>query len=663
MEPAIKLTETKGRFPEGAKATRDRPVSAVLISRQVVPSTVEVENTESSSYRPNTASTNSTRPGTRLPSAAPRAITLTAVSHGWQSNDQIPSEFGEEEYKLARSGRSTPDIRSVEYGGSLPEVMSEGWFVQNMRREGVLAAASEPEAKLPSITAPVQDDGLPCASEPETTTCPSGAEGRDLSTPRKRKKVKKKHRKSRGRRKRDAQKQKMFDTFEDEATDIFGRSCQFEGTDVQNSGRSSRASRPGSSLPGSTAAPVVEDGNPDALEDVEVLEPALLSRPEKAVDEGMRLILQVKHFVGALQRAMRTHWMKVQHTLYMDMIYIVQRLFRSRRVHLQWLRVWALKRSGRSVTLALRQLERMDEAAHIPANGATTLRDLRKPCSWELDSPQSSSADLLAYKADLDPVLNRVRCIARRRLRAKDSMARHAILDVDRSSCLDEYSAKVARVSTLWPEWFELLKSAGVEGRTVGAAIQGEEAYAVLRTSKAEAVSPIPLSPLISYSALTPQSQQASISPTRNGSVSGRQSTTSASGKSKHDGRKSGSRKASRRTSELSSPHKNDRKSSLRNGTAPTRAATAPERTDTAKSSRRTSFAPGISKIDDPSQSKSLGSRRVSYALPADGVTGSRRGSSAAPAGQSRRSSFLRFLTIEETHLTIESILVTLEDV
>ncbi|KAJ3182968.1 hypothetical protein HDU87_007390 [Geranomyces variabilis] len=324
MEPAIKLAEEKARFAEGFKVPRDRPVSAVLISRQVVPSTVEVENTESCSYRPNTASTNSTRPGTRLPSAAPRAITLTAVSHGWQSNDQTPSELGQEEYGLARSGRSTPDLRSAEYDGSFPEVLTEGWFVQNMRREGALVAASTPEPKLPSIAAPMPDDGLPSAFEPETATCTSGAEGRDLSAPRKRRKVKKRHRKSRGRKKRDAQKQKVFDAFEEQATDIFGRSCQFEGADIQNSGRSSRACRPGSSLPGSAKAPLVEDENHDELENVKVSEPAPLPRPEKAADEGMRLILQVKHLVGALQRAMRTHWMKVQHTLYMDMIHFVQ---------------------------------------------------------------------------------------------------------------------------------------------------------------------------------------------------------------------------------------------------------------------------------------------------------------------------------------------------
>ncbi|KAJ3149271.1 hypothetical protein HDU86_006994 [Geranomyces michiganensis] len=610
-EPGMKLTETKTRFAESS-TPRGRAVSALPLSRQIVPATVAVESTESSSYRPNTASSGSTRPGTRLPSAAPRAITLTAVSHGWQSNDRIASDFADDddENGAARSRPLTPEIKSTEFEGQLPALMTEGWFVQNVRRDAVPARISESESLLPSIVAPLQDVGATSAPEFESTTCESGAEVCDLSAPRKRKKVKKKHRKSRGRRKRDALK-RAPDNFEENATDIFGRSDIVEDPDLDSGHLNS--TQPGA-----------------ALLEVQVAEPVLLPRPARSVDNAMRSILQISYLVGTLQRAMHTHWMQVQHKLYMDMIYVVQRMFRAKRVHLQWVRLRALKRNGRSVTLALRQLERMDEVAHIPANGATTLRDLHQFKERELASPQSSTADLLTYKAGLNPVVNRARCIARKRLRAKDSMARHANLDVDRASVLSDYSATVAKVSAMWPEWLALLKSAGAAGRTIGALLQGEEAYAVapeVHNHLEAATPPTPLSPLISYSALIPTTSPPSNRP----------STTSGSGKSKRNAFK-------RRAIDKTASSASDKKSKL-----PPRAVTAPERTDSAKSSRRTSFA----------QPKAFESRRVSYALPPDGIAGSRRGSSAVTANQSRRNSVFPF-TIEETDLSIESIIEAL---
>ncbi|KAI8913863.1 hypothetical protein DFJ77DRAFT_518397 [Powellomyces hirtus] len=694
-----------GESPEPIYPRSPPPPNPTI--RRVVPTPIEVNDTDPRPATPEPTSNrllSADRPGTRLPSANHRTLTLTAISHGWRTNDGgkvSPEYLGDTDeldaefvgrYAGSRAASPINVIRDTikENAPRLPELLTEGWFVQNIRRDELLGkqqqqqqqqAVSEDE-KLPSIVSPSvkpPSPPPPSADHPDAdpTTCESGPDDESASkqppdpsnltttttTPKKATKTRRKKRRAKSAKRKSqrelsaSRRSSAFTTDAYTCGDELGDSGDVDGSGATatrpTSGRiSSIASRRTSSM-----HPEEADNMDDTVVPIDQEVVAVLpQRPSGEVDAAARSMLRYHKIVELMQRKMRAHRQRVQYRLYMDMIYLVQRMYRGKRVRAQYLRILQLKRTSRNATLAMRQMERVDDAAHIRSVGATTREP---PIRSASSTPTSSTEDLLAYKTSLNPVLHRVKTVTRRRLNAAAAMA--AMLSnpneevMARLAQWEEYVARYEVVKATWPSWVNLLVKAGDGGMTVGAPLEGEEGFAFPR-----APTPPPpveivkeLSPNISYSMLpgptstsakrtsivSAGSKRSSIARASSAAAAGAPSTT-------RDGKRTGSRStpasasSTRRTKdqELSSNNTTtiERKTSLRS---------APM-----KSSRRASFA--MSVTADPACPtpgsgvvKSAGSRRVSYAAGLGGGDGGRLSIGGADRpGSSRRVSIANSL-------------------
>ncbi|TPX68114.1 hypothetical protein SpCBS45565_g03345 [Spizellomyces sp. 'palustris'] len=464
------------------------------------------------------------RAHSRCTSAHHPTGTVVATSHGWAVENGdfdcesivVDDDIGDLDAATLAEAITNIPRRSPSPRGrarsqtptreGLVSEMEEGWFVRNMRKEDIQQVQASKYIEVLSVTIPETESEKPNVSmqseEPKQASDTDTNEGTGKETDPTipvasiRKKKKRKKRSSRRKKPDNATSsppttakrvRKSSDHASLENKAVLGSVTIEE--QVSNDGEAQKTN-----LNASLDAPDTITDN--VLENEESLfgqrleaaiEAKVKYRPPQNVDAVIRSIMRIDNHVKHLQRCLRMYHNMIQYRLYLQMIRYIQRAYRGHRVRLQYLRCLQLKRSGRNMVLAMKQLERIDEGAIIRDNGeyqrpaANVGGTLFHSGSDISETPiiSSSFPSSISFEnsmSNLNPLRHRILVIVRRRKNTETWLRKRDML-LERRVVWGKYKAICDALRASYWHWFDLLARGGPPVLLFGTFVPGEEEF------------------------------------------------------------------------------------------------------------------------------------------------------------------------------------------
>ncbi|KAJ3005252.1 hypothetical protein HKX48_000776 [Thoreauomyces humboldtii] len=298
------------------------------LHRSLHPTPVIVNDTPSPRHRPHTAggdhphtmpSTHVTAlPTTRLPSAQRHTMTLTATSHGWRNgSDGTASPENRQDPDVAPTSAAVSPTVTRKTDVKFPEVMSEGWFVHNVRRsdepdvEDDVEEEDHEPSNVESVSMEKSEEGQATVAEPTQPDGPISVPVDSTASPRPRRVKRRRKRSASAKRRKSSTKGVGMDMDALDANGLFGM----------------EADRPENEVPMDENGQLEVDLPKEVESSVtpEIAVPVRPQRPSKEVDDALRSVLHIEALVKMLQRHMQAHRARVKHLLYLDMVCLLQR--------------------------------------------------------------------------------------------------------------------------------------------------------------------------------------------------------------------------------------------------------------------------------------------------------------------------------------------------